>query len=158
MTVIEVKQDSHRPTTTDRGVGGPRAAGRLDGAAEVAGGGALRQREVMVGGEIGLGRRAKEAYGGGIVGSGRGLGGVEGSEPDFGLLPRVTDLGDESAPRPLPDAAETRWIAGSVPGGLRSCSRLGHHYREREEVVEILEGKRIFFALLLSFPTFSLFQ
>ena len=67
---------------------------------------------VVVGGhgEVGFGFGAAEVAGGGVIGAGGVLGGVEGAEPDAGLLAGVTDLGGVAAPWSLPDAAEVKLV------------------------------------------------
>lgn len=55
--------------------------------------------------KVGLSLRPPEGDGGGVVGPGGVLGGVEGAEPHPGFLPGIPDLGRKPPPRPLPDAA-----------------------------------------------------
>lgn len=83
--------------------------------------GAIRVLRVEIGensprreGEIGFGLGPTEGTRGGIVGACSILSGIEGAEPNTGLLPRVSDLGGESTPRPLPDAAESDLEGRSV--------------------------------------------
>lgn len=60
--------------------------------------------------EISLGLGPPEGTSGSVVCPGRVLGRVEGAEPDPSLLPRVSDLGGESAPRSLPHAPESNFL------------------------------------------------
>jgi hypothetical protein len=89
------------------GVPGAGPAGGLDGGA-----GAARGRGAAGGGgergEVGPGERAAQGPRGHVVGARRGLGGVEGAEPDARALHRVPDLRREPAPRPLPHAPVPR--------------------------------------------------
>lgn len=55
-------------------------------------------------GEVGPRGGPAERSGGVVVGAGRHLGGVEGTQPDRGLLRRVPDLGGVPPRRPLPHA------------------------------------------------------
>lgn len=100
----------------------PGPAKRLDGAAQPASRRELLESTIIIivqigiereevgrvgleRGEIGLGPRAAEGEGGGVVGAGGVNGSVEGVEPDASLLTRVTDLSCVPAPWPLPDTA-----------------------------------------------------
>jgi len=88
-------------------------------------------------GEVGLGFGAAEVAGGGVVGSGGFLGGVEGAEPDAGFLPRVADLGGVAAPGALADAAvvdlgggigwplilDDRFVLGDHGGDVKRLTR-----------------------------------
>jgi len=65
-------------------------------------------------GEVGFGFGAAEVAGGGVVGSGGFLGGVEGAEPDAGFLAGVADLGGVAAPGALADAAVVNLVGGIV--------------------------------------------
>lgn len=120
----------HGPTVDRRetGVGNPRSAEGLDGAAHAAAGGPARLDRIKLGkpkirtgfglrdrqGEVGLGLGPAEGAGRGVVGPGSGLGGVEGAEPDARFLPRISDLRREPAPWPLSDAAEPGLVRGLV--------------------------------------------
>lgn len=109
----------------------PRAAERFHRAAHAAAGGSLRihflilkiliqspipvriapilvcKRRIMriIKREISFCLRPPEAPRGGVVGLRRFLRRVEGSEPDPGLFPRVTDLSGESTPGAFPHAS-----------------------------------------------------
>lgn len=125
-----------------RGRRNPRSAERLDGAAHAAAGrpvlefgeavaaaavaaieiAAIIDSDFIRGGwvkEVGLGLGTAEGSGGGVVGSGGILGGIEGSEPDASLLPRISDLRRESAPWSLPHAAKSRFSNDGVSGFVR---------------------------------------
>ncbi|KAG2397165.1 uncharacterized protein HKW66_Vig0145990 [Vigna angularis] len=64
-------------------------------------------------GKVGFSFGAAEVAGGGVVGSGGFLGGVEGAEPDAGFLAGVADLGGVAAPGALSDAAVVN-LVGSI--------------------------------------------
>lgn len=140
MAVIGWDRVHGSPLQLSIGVGPGLGAGpteRLDGAAEAAGGGPaclndianrvvvvesrMMRREAVVivdvvirgggrGREVGLGLGPTEGSSGCVVGSSRVLRRVEGAEPDPSLFPGVSNLGGESAPRPLPHAAEPDFL------------------------------------------------
>ncbi|PON39391.1 hypothetical protein PanWU01x14_305700 [Parasponia andersonii] len=75
-----------------------------------------RRERVRRRGEVGLGLGSAEGASRRVVGTRRVVGGVEGAEPDPGLLPGVSDLGRESPPRslphaPVPDLLQARSVA-----------------------------------------------
>lgn len=95
--------------------------------------------------EVGLSFRATEVPGGGVIGSGGGLGGVEGPEPNTGFLPRVSDLSREFPPgslshAPEPDLARSVGFSGAAGiilrghSELRMCSATPH--RPNQELVK----------------------
>jgi len=96
------------------GHSGAGPAGGLDGGAGAARGRghgrgrAGGERGEVVGGEVGPGERAAQGARGHVVGARRGLGGVEGAEPDARALRRVPDLRRKPTPRPLPHAPVPR--------------------------------------------------
>lgn len=127
------RDDFNRPALRPRNLGLSRDPGpteRLNGAAEAAGGGAAGLNHVDLGRdplvveigdmseagirvrvwEVGLGFWSPKRPGGGVVGAGGLLGGVEGAEPDASLLPGVSDLGGKSTPRTLPYASESYFL------------------------------------------------
>ena len=89
------------------GAAGAGAVGVEGGEGEGEGEG---EREDLVGErEVGFGLGASEIPGGGVVGSGGLLRGVEGSEPDAALLGGIPNLGGVAPPWPLPHSPEM-WL------------------------------------------------
>ncbi|PUZ49422.1 hypothetical protein GQ55_7G324700 [Panicum hallii var. hallii] len=119
----------------DGGAGAARGRGRRrrdEAAAVVAGGGA---------GEVGPGERAAQGPRGDVVGARRGLGGVEGAEPDARALRRVADLRREPAPRALPHAPvprrRHRHGRRAAPHPARSATELPDQKQSRRRAARL---------------------
>lgn len=111
----------------DGGSGGGRVGGRserLDAAVAGARGGGGRENGWA--GEIGLGLKAAEMDGGGIVGTRRRLCGVEGAEPHAALALGVTDLRRVPPPWPFPHAPESRFCPLSSTSLAHLAESLHH--------------------------------
>lgn len=69
-----------------------------------------RNRRRLCCGKVSFGLGSTEGACSGIVSAGGVLGRVESTEPDAGLLPRISDLGGESTPWSLSDASKPNFF------------------------------------------------